>query len=85
MNAWFKDGMSWSEVLAAWPRDVQGRLVCSSAMPMPVGDAQRDEAFANLHWAHESTVDDGSCSNDCCDYVRCTSCGHRFRVPGEDS
>ena len=29
---------------------------------------------------HPDAVDDGECSEGCCDYYKCPNCGLRFRV-----
>lgn len=29
---------------------------------------------------HPDALDDGECSDQCCDYYRCPHCGLRFRV-----
>jgi hypothetical protein len=55
---------------------LNGRWICTPESPMPVG--------ADGLWEHENTVDDGECSDGCCDYRKCLDCGKRFRVEVAD-
>jgi hypothetical protein len=61
------------ETLDEWPRDpANGRYLCAPAHPMPKG--------APGHWSHTNPVDDGGCSEGCCDDYKCKDCGHAWRV-----
>ncbi len=47
------------------------RKVCTPENPMPKDAPGR--------WAHTNAVDNGECSQGCCDYYRCTDCGATWR------
>lgn len=47
------------------------RQRCTPMTPMPAG--------APGQWEHEVTEDAGECADGCCDYVRCKTCGTRWR------
>lgn len=48
------------------------RYICTAAAPWT-------EAIGGRA-AHPDAVDDGECSDGCCDFFRCPHCGVRFRV-----
>jgi hypothetical protein len=55
-----------------WPVDPTGRLICTTERPMP--------AKHEGQWLHPEAVDDGGCSDGCCDDYRCPACGERWRA-----
>ena len=55
-----------------WPRDPKnGRLLCAPERPMPRG--------AEGRWSHSDVQETGECSDGCCAYYRCVSCGASWR------
>lgn len=62
-----------NQSFAEWPRDpANGYLLCSPERPMPKG--------APGQWAHTNVLDDGGCSEGCCDDYKCADCGATWRV-----
>lgn len=62
-----------------WPLDQKAidlgrgeRFLCTPDRPKPKGAPGR--------WSHTGAVDDGECSEGCCDDYKCTDCGETWRI-----
>lgn len=65
------------EGLEGWPLGPDGwRYLCTKEKPMPKN--------APGHWLHPDSVDDGGCSEGCCDDYKCIHCGKCYRIEAPD-
>jgi hypothetical protein len=63
-----------SNVLDNWPRDAEGRYLCTPERPMP---AERDRDMTGQRWVHADAHEEDSGSDYSAIY-KCRSCGHRW-------